>query len=118
MKLKFDVKKIFNKKVIIIVCMVIIAIISFGIFKMKTSTKGKTTENVKYTVLSKGNIETTISSSGTIESGESKKVYTSSTSTVETVNVEVGDQVKAGDVLAVLDTTSLENEINKLKESM
>ena len=40
------------------------------------------------------------------------------TDKVKTVNVSVGDKVKTGDVLAVIDTETLEQDIAKLQETI
>lgn len=61
--------------------------------------------------LEKKDIQLTVSTSGTIESGNAAKVFTSLSYPVETVNVSVGDDVKKGDVLCVLDTDDLQSQI-------
>ena len=112
--------KLLNKKVISIICILLIIGVGFGGYKVKISKQTQQNQNtVRYTILSKGNIASTISASGAIKSGESTNVYANnSNSKVKVVNVEVGDQVKAGDVIAELDTTSLEQEIDKLEKNL
>lgn len=56
-------------------------------------------------------LENKISVSGTVESAESKKVYSKLSYPVETVNVSVGDTVKKGDVLCTIDTEELQQQI-------
>lgn len=60
------------------------------------------------TQLAPMDLTNTISTSGTVESQNSYKVYSYSTGKVQTVNVEVGDRVEAGDVLCQLDTSDLQ----------
>lgn len=60
------------------------------------------------TQLAPMDLTNTISASGTVESQNSYKVYSYSTGKVQTVNVEVGDRVEAGDVLCQLDTSDLQ----------
>jgi RND family efflux transporter MFP subunit len=55
-----------------------------------------------------GNIENILSISGTVESAENKNYFTEITAPLETVNVKVGDKVKAGDVLCTYDAENLE----------
>ncbi|MBE5827955.1 MAG: efflux RND transporter periplasmic adaptor subunit [Butyrivibrio sp.] len=55
-----------------------------------------------------GNIENILSISGTVESAENKNYFTEITAPLDTVNVKVGDKVKAGDVLCTYDAENLE----------
>lgn len=112
---KEPLKKIFlNKKVISAICILIVITLGFTIYKVKFAKKVNTTQsNVKFTTLKKTNIATNISSSGAIKSGDSTNVYSNFSYNVANVNVEVGDVVKKGDVLAIIDTTTLEDEIAK-----
>lgn len=113
-------KKFFNKKVMAIISILLVGTVVFTGFKLKSSkpTTGQEAK-VKYTTLSKTNISKSISSSGAVKSGTSTTVYSNFNDyNVQEVNVEVGDSVKAGDVLAVIDTSSLEDEIKKLELSV
>lgn len=116
------IKKILNKKIIIgtvaIVLVFTTAAVGISIKKSKAAKDADT--NVKYTILNKTNVMTTISSSGAIKSGTSTNVYSNfgDSYTLQTVNVEVGDNVKAGDVLAVIDTTDFEKEIKQLESTV
>lgn len=113
-------KKFFNKKVMAIISILLVGTVVFTGFKLKSSKPKATQETkVKYTTLSKTNISKGISSSGAVKSGTSTTVYSNFNDyNVQAVNVEVGDSVKAGDVLAVIDTSSLEDEIKKLELSV
>ncbi len=55
-----------------------------------------------------GSIENILSISGTVESAENKNYFTEITAPLDTVNVKVGDKVKAGDVLCTYDADNLE----------
>ena len=55
-----------------------------------------------------GNIENILSISGTVESAENKNYFTEITAPLDTVNVKIGDKVKAGDVLCTYDADNLE----------
>lgn len=68
--------------------------------------------------LQKGNLDDSISASGTVESSDVSNVTTDLKYTVKTVNVQVGDMVEAGDVICTLDTESLEKSIEKAKEAL
>ncbi|SFC91793.1 efflux RND transporter periplasmic adaptor subunit [Clostridium uliginosum] len=112
-------KKFLNKKVISVICILLVIASGFTIYKVKFAKSGKTTQsNVKYTTLKKTNISTTISSSGAIKSGDSTNVYSNFSYNVESIKVAVGDVVKKGDVLATIDTKTLEDEIAQSTQSV
>ncbi|GEP64803.1 lipoprotein [Clostridium beijerinckii] len=103
-------KKILSKKVKIIICIVIVVAVAFLLTKLQTS--GVKTDT-KYTVLSKGNIVNSINVSGVVKSGTSSNVYSTLDNKIKEVRVKVGDKVKAGDILAVLDSGDLEKDIEQ-----
>ena len=60
-----------------------------------------------------------VSSSGAIKSGTSTSIYSNLNDyNVQQINVEVGDEVKKGDVLAIIDTSTLEDDIEKQELSV
>ena len=61
--------------------------------------------------LEKKTIENKVSVSGIVESQNFTQVSSKLGYNVESINVEVGDKVKAGDVLAVLDSSDLQDQI-------
>lgn len=112
-------KKFLNKKVISIICILLIIVLGFTIYKFKFAKQNSASQtNVKYTLLKKTNISTAISSSGAIKSGDSTNVYSNFSYNVESIKVEVGDVVKKGDVLATIDTKTLEDEIAQSTQSV
>ncbi|MCE5222336.1 MAG: efflux RND transporter periplasmic adaptor subunit [Clostridium sp.] len=112
-------KKFLNKKIISVICVLLVIALGFTIYKVKFAKKANTTQsNVKYTTLKKTNISTAISSSGAIKSGDSTNVYSNFSYNVESIKVEVGDVVKKGDVLATIDTTTLEEDIAQSTQSV
>lgn len=112
-------KKIFNKKIISIICVVLVVVVGGGIFYKVKLSKPKTTQTkVKYTTLEKTKIETTISSSGAIKSGQGTNIYSNLEYNVSSINVKVGDEVKKGDVLATIDTSDLEEQIAEGQQTL
>ena len=122
MKLSFNkenIKKIFlNKKVISVICIILVVAIGFTIYKVKFAKKAVVQNNVKYTTLKKTNITTNISSSGAIKSGDSTNIYSNLEYNVAVINVAVGDVVKKGDVLATIDTTTLQEQISEAEQTL
>jgi len=107
-----------NKKVISVICILLIATLGFTLYKVKFAKKATTQSNVKYTTLKKTNISTSISSSGAIKSGDSTNIYSNLEYNVSAVNVAVGDVVKKGDVLATIDTTTLQEQIAESEQTL
>ncbi len=70
------------------------------------------------TVLAYTDIVDSISADGTVESAESTMVYSTNAYTVMDVNVEVGDYVEAGQLLAQLDDQNIQDQITSQKLSI
>ncbi|MFT8348395.1 HlyD family secretion protein [Clostridium saccharoperbutylacetonicum] len=113
-------KKILKNKKILISVGLILVLVAVGIgAKIYISNKNsKTQTNVRYVTLKKTKVESTISSSGAIKSGDSTNVYSNFTYNVQSINVSIGDVVKKGDVLATIDTTTLEQDIAQNEQSV
>lgn len=65
------------------------------------------------TVLSRRDLQKKISATGLVESADSTKVYSTQSFAVKSVLVEEGDIVKAGTLLAELDSTALQDQITQ-----
>lgn len=104
-------KKILNKKVIIpIVAVITVAVLLLLFFSPNKSNK-PVVDLSDTTVLEYRDIEKTISSSGIVESADSTLVYSTLAYLVESVNVELGDYVEKGQLLATLDDEVIQNQI-------
>ena len=68
--------------------------------------------------LEKGELNSSIIVSGNIKSGEVSNVSSSITAKVKSINVNIGDIVKAGDVICVLDDSDIIKEIEKKTKSI
>lgn len=101
------------KKKIIIISATIIVILA-GIFLVRSLSIGKSSTVVQTVTLSKSDLVDSILVSGTVTSSNSSKVYSRLNQyPVKEVMAEVGQKVKAGDILAKLDTTTLESNIKQ-----
>lgn len=103
-------KKKLRKRTKVIISILLIIVVSIGVIKVFIPKKSL---EVSYTILSKGDIIEKINVSGEVGSENSKNVYSTLNNIVKEINVEVGDIVKAGDILAVLDSGTLEKDIEQ-----
>lgn len=97
-------------KKLIFFSLIFVVIVAFAIWKMVAP---KPAPSAKYTALSKGKIVNSVNVLGEIKSHDSTNVYSTVNNVVKEVKVKVGDKVKAGDVLAILDSAGLEKDIEQ-----
>lgn len=115
---ELEKKKKLKKRIILLIIVVVAIIVVASVFKMKNRSDDVQMNQVQLQMIEKKDLSDSISLSGTV-SGETKINYTSdATSTFLTVNVEVGDEVKKGDVLATLDKESIQKQIAALEKSI
>ena len=107
-------KKSRNKIVIAILLIAAAAAISlYALTRIRNAGGNDSALSVQYTTLAKTDIVDNINVSGTVKSAQSKNVYTNLSYKVKEIYVEEGDTVTAGDVLAILDTSYLEQDIEQ-----
>lgn len=95
-----------------ILLIIIILIIVGGASYYYSATHKKTSSQQLPTVVARrGNISVTVTGSGPVQPVKTANILSQASSKVLKVNFGEGDRVKAGDVLCVLDTTSLTNNI-------
>lgn len=98
----------------IIIGVIIVALVSGAVIFQSMLTKAGNKNTVQTFTLKKSDLVSSVLVSGTVISSKSKSIYsTVANYPVKQVNVKVGDKVKAGDVLAQLDTTNLELDIKQ-----
>lgn len=112
-------KKFKWKKLIIILIIVAAAIIVAVLFaRKKLGSMVEANNFVQLEEVKKQDLSDFISLTGSV-SGETKMNYSSSASTeFATVEVEVGDEVKEGDVLATLDKESIQSQIDSIEKNL
>ena len=98
-----------KKKIIGVVCSVV-AVAVVGGYLLLNQNSGAAVM-VSTETLQQMDLQNTVSLTGVVESETDRKVYSTLSYLVESVNVQVGDVVQAGDVLAQLDTEQLEMDI-------
>ncbi len=69
----------------------------------------------KFAQVNRGNLEVLVSSTGTLAAVETVEIGTQASGTIEQLLVDYNDQVKKGQVLAVLDQSSFNASVNKAK---
>jgi HlyD family secretion protein len=102
----------------VLISLIGIALIAVGIaayyqYQTQVAKNNQSKEPVYQTAqVERGDISLTISGTGTLEAGATRDLSFPQVGTVESVNVELGDEVKAGDTLATLkDTEELEQNV-------
>ncbi len=121
---KLDIKNLIlkHKKTVIIVVISALAL-GGGIIYVKGKVLGNKEETAyeefQGTVkLEKGDINESIMVSGNVKSGEVSNVSSTIVAKVKAVNVKVGDIVKAGDVICILDDSDIIKEIENKKKAI
>lgn len=108
-------KKSNKKVIIIIICAVVallaIVIIAGGIIISKMSSNFGTPVDVVQPA--NHDISSSVTTSGTISSGDITSYTTSVTASVDEINIRPGQTVKKGDTLLTFDTSALEDQYNQ-----
>ena len=74
--------------------------------------------SVRATTLSRGDLSVSVNVTGTVHSADLTNVYSTLSFPVSEVNVQVGDRVEYGDVLAQLDTANLQSDIAQRRAAL
>lgn len=108
-----------HKKVCISIGIVVIALVLVLIARAVSAGKKQTDNAQETATVEKRTLMESVSATGTFVAADEDKI-TSDTTGVEVlvVNVEVGDTVSAGDVIAVLDSADLQDNLAGAKESL
>lgn len=106
-------KKWFTKKKIVI-CVVILIVVALFVTCGKKSSKTVYTEVTAQT----RDITTYLEFSGNVEAKEVRNVYAETSAKVLEVMVEEGDRVKAGDVIAILDSEDVAYNIEMKEKAL
>lgn len=104
----------------LVIVLLIIAFVVNVLGRTAAVSAALTYQFVRTTTLQKTSLTDSVSVTGTIASGSTASVTASDsvkTYKVTSVNVAVGDTVKQGDVIATLDTTNVEKQIENAQES-
>jgi len=116
-------KEIFSKKNKIIALFTVVVLIVAGLFganALSSNNRRKGQEAaIETETIEKRTLTNSISATGTIEASEVQEGQASLTSyEITSVNVEVGDKVKAGDILCTFDVSSIEDSLDAAQKSI
>jgi HlyD family secretion protein len=92
-----------RKTILIVIC--IVAAVAAGIGVVRQVRKAKNGGELQLSEVKRGDIENTVSSTGTISAVNSVEVGAQVSGIIDKLYVDFNSEVKAGQVLAVLDTT-------------
>ena len=104
---------------ILMVIVIIVSLVAGVLFSRKKDTENNTMVfTAKTEALSKMDISNSISVTGTLASADSRSISTNLSGTeVKEVNVVVGDEVKAGDVICTFESNELEDALEEAESS-
>src|SRR5215510_7704431 len=94
----------------VLIGLLIVVIVTSAFIFVRRSNAG-TASQYQTATIERGNLTTTIGSTGTVRAKQSADLIWQAAGTVENVNVHVGDSVNTGDILASLTTTSLPQSV-------
>jgi multidrug efflux pump subunit AcrA (membrane-fusion protein) len=107
------------KKFLWITGIIVVVLVAAGFgYKAYASSRTTTTTTTKTATVTTGTVTTTASGAGTVRSGQNSTVTWNTSGEVDSVAVQLGQQVKAGDTLATLDPTSLSTSIIQAKSDL
>ena len=97
-----------RRKIIIPVAIVLVIVGLFLVFRPS----GEEQNGIfQMATIGRGNLTATVGATGTVRARQTATLVWQTTGTVDDVNVQIGDQVQAGDVLASLSKTSLPQNV-------
>ncbi len=101
---------ILKHKVVAIIAAVVLAVVLFVVISVARA-RANTASTYQTTTLERGTLTATIGATGNVRASQMAILNWQTSGTVETINYSVGDQIKAGDVLASLTPTSLAQNV-------
>lgn len=95
----------------IVIALVVIAVIGGGAYFFFGQNQGTESGMFQTEVARKGDLQARVGATGTVRANQTALLTWQTTGTVEAVRVKVGQKVKAGDVLASLEKSSLSQSV-------
>lgn len=108
-----------KKKMRIAITLVLVIVILVGVLYSQRSKKESADAEVKTEKLEKRTIVNSVSGSGKVEAVNSEEVTAGMAgTTIDSIEVQVGDHVEAGQTIAVMDTSSLSSQVKSLNDEI
>jgi HlyD family secretion protein len=101
----------FLKKYRVLIILLVIAVVAYGAFQFIQQGNEVAGSQFQTAVVERGNLTATIGATGTVRAQQTAVLVWQAAGTVDVVNVNVGDNVPAGYVMAYLEKTSLPQSI-------
>ena len=99
-------KKLHKRIRLIVILVIIVAIVGYFVYSSAMAASAPAQVEVEEAYV--GSIQQTVKTSGTVATDNKKTYFAGAAAPVTTLNVHVGDSVKAGDVLMAYDTSDLD----------
>ncbi len=111
--------KLKKRYIFLLVVVILTLLIGFSVFNAQRQLANLPLISLADTTqLQLADIEDSVSATGVVESASSTTVYSTLAYTVQEVNVEVGDYVEAGTLLAKLDANNIQKQIESQQASL
>ncbi len=112
------VKALLTKPFVVMPLLAVVVLAGWAVFQAHSSSSDAAAQPTDQTVaVTSGTIAETVSGQGTVASSQSADLNFGSSGTVTAVNVKAGQKVSAGDVLAQIDSTSLQAALSTAQSS-
>ena len=105
------------KKKRILILLGVVVLVGAGVAVAASRSSSATTATTELGQVTQATLSSVVESSGSVSPESEVTLSFGASGTVSKVNVQVGDQVKQGDVLAELDTADLELEVAQAEQS-
>lgn len=106
------------KRWISIMLVVIVLIIVTAVIVRKNSTDKSNGQQFKTQEVTRGNLEVTVTATGTLQPTKTVQVGSELSGIIESVSVDYNDSVKTGQILAKIDTSKLEAQVTQTKAAL
>lgn len=108
-------KKKRTGRIVLAAVLALAAAVTAGVVNLQNRVRNALGSGYEVVQVTRGTLEVTVHGSGAVESLDAETVYARMAGTVDEVRVEEGDEVKAGDVIALLDGSALDAQIESLE---
>ena len=105
-------------RILTINLVIVVAIAAVGYWGYSTLHPKAAAAAISTATVTRGDVSTTVSSSGNVVSPSDIALAPTTTGTLAKLNVKVGQSVHAGEVLAQMDTTSLQSAVAQAESSL